>query len=191
MQQFASANPRLQSTPPHPHLGKRRSVLCVCESVSVLQTSSFLSYFRFHIYMISYGICFSLSNLLLLVRQSLGPCCCRWHYFTLFDGWVIFHCTCYHILFLHIFVCLSLAALGLRCCMRALSVCLSLAVLGLRCCMRLCLAVGSGGFSRHGPQAVGHTSSGVVLRGLSCSAACGIFPDQGSNLHPLHWQVDS
>ena len=26
---------------------------------------------------------------------------------------------------------------------------------------------------------------------LSCSVACGIFPDQGLNLCPLHWQVDS
>ena len=26
---------------------------------------------------------------------------------------------------------------------------------------------------------------------LSCSVACGIFPDQGSNPCPLHWQVDS
>ena len=26
---------------------------------------------------------------------------------------------------------------------------------------------------------------------LSCSVACGIFPDQGSNLCPLHWQADS
>jgi len=25
---------------------------------------------------------------------------------------------------------------------------------------------------------------------LSCSSAYGIFPDQGSNLCPLHWQVD-
>ena len=31
----------------------------------------------------------------------------------------------------------------------------------------------------------------VVAYGLSCSKACGIFLDQGSNLHPLHWQVDS
>ena len=29
------------------------------------------------------------------------------------------------------------------------------------------------------------------VHGLSCSATCGIFPDQGSNLCPLHWQVDS
>ena len=26
---------------------------------------------------------------------------------------------------------------------------------------------------------------------FSCSMLCGIFPDQGSNLCPLHWQVDS
>ena len=31
----------------------------------------------------------------------------------------------------------------------------------------------------------------VVVHGPSCSAACGIFPDQGSNLCPLHWLVDS
>ena len=31
----------------------------------------------------------------------------------------------------------------------------------------------------------------VVAHGLSRSAACGIFPDQGSNLCPLHWQADS
>ena len=31
----------------------------------------------------------------------------------------------------------------------------------------------------------------VVLHGLSCSAACGILPDQGSNPCSLHWQADS
>ena len=31
----------------------------------------------------------------------------------------------------------------------------------------------------------------VVAHGPSCSTACGIFPDQGSNLCPLHWQADS
>ena len=31
----------------------------------------------------------------------------------------------------------------------------------------------------------------VVAHGLSCSAACGIFPDQGSNPRPLHRQADS
>ena len=36
-----------------------------------------------------------------------------------------------------------------------------------------------------------HTGSVVVAHGLSCSKACGIFLDQGSNPCPLHWQVDS
>ena len=36
-----------------------------------------------------------------------------------------------------------------------------------------------------------HAGSVIVAHGPSCSAACGIFPDQGSNPCPLHWQVDS
>ena len=35
------------------------------------------------------------------------------------------------------------------------------------------------------------TGSVVVAHGFSCSAACGILPDQGLNPCPLHWQVDS
>ena len=35
------------------------------------------------------------------------------------------------------------------------------------------------------------TGSAAVAHGLPCSVACGIFPDQGSNPHPLHWQADS
>ena len=35
------------------------------------------------------------------------------------------------------------------------------------------------------------TGSVVVAHGPSCYAACGIFPDQGSNPCPLHWQADS
>ena len=31
----------------------------------------------------------------------------------------------------------------------------------------------------------------IVAQGPSCSAACGIFRDQGSNPCPLHWQADS
>ena len=35
------------------------------------------------------------------------------------------------------------------------------------------------------------TGSVIVAHGPSCSAACGIFPDQSSNPCPLHWQTDS
>ena len=31
----------------------------------------------------------------------------------------------------------------------------------------------------------------VVAHGPSCSVACGILPDRGSNPCPLHWQADS
>ena len=62
-----------------------------------------------------------------------------------------------------------------------------MAVLGLHCCVR---ASHCGGFSCCGVRALG-VSSVVVAHGLSSSAACGIFLDQGSNPCPLHWQVDS
>ena len=35
------------------------------------------------------------------------------------------------------------------------------------------------------------TGSVIVAHGPSCSAACGIFPDRGTNPCPLHWQADS
>ena len=50
------------------------------------------------------------------------------------------------------------------------------------------------GFSRCGTQAPGLQASvvavlgsAVVVHGLNSSAVCGIFPDHGSNLCPLHW----
>ena len=70
-----------------------------------------------------------------------------------------------------------------------------LAALGLHCCA---WASHCGGFSCCGARPLGAwasvvvaVGSVVVAHGLSCSAACGIFPDQGSNLCPLHWQADS
>ena len=49
------------------------------------------------------------------------------------------------------------------------------------------------GFSSCGSRAPEHRLRGsvVVVHGLSCSATCGIFPDQGSNPCLLHWQADS
>ena len=43
----------------------------------------------------------------------------------------------------------------------------------------------------HGLQYLQHMGSVVVAHGLSCSVACGIFLDQGSNPCPPHWQVGS
>ena len=54
------------------------------------------------------------------------------------------------------------------------------------------------GFSRCREQSLGTAvsvvatlSSVVVLRGISCSEACGIFLVQGLNQCLLHWQADS
>ena len=40
-------------------------------------------------------------------------------------------------------------------------------------------------------QTSGPQASVVVAHGLSCPVAYGISLDQGWNLCPLHWQVDS
>ncbi|XP_059868788.1 ras-related protein Rab-28 isoform X2 [Delphinus delphis] len=37
----------------------------------------------------------------------------------------------------------------------------------------------------------GCTGSAAMAHGPSCSAACGILPDRGTNPCPLHWQADS
>ena len=75
-------------------------------------------------------------------------------------------------------------------------------MLGLRFCARAFLylrqagATPRAGLSLSWPLLLRSTGSRyagsvVVAHGPSCSAACGIFPDQGSNLCALHWQADS
>ena len=84
--------------------------------------------------------------------------------------------------------------LGLRFCARAFSSCgkrgpLFIAVRG-----PLFIAV-RGPFTVAASLVAGHRLQthrlSSVAHGPSCSVACGIFPDQGSNLCPLHWQADS
>ena len=81
---------------------------------------------------------------------------------------------------------LFLAALGLCYCARAFSRCsewglLFAAVRGLLIAVAFLV-------TDHGLQS---TALVVVVHGLSCFAACGIFLDQGSNPCSLHWQMDS
>ena len=90
-------------------------------------------------------------------------------------------------------------------------------VLGLPCCWGFSLVVASRGYSLvvlcrllmavaslvgehrlQGAQASVVELSGlqsidsiVVVHRLRCSVACGILPDEGSNLCILHWQADS
>ena len=74
-----------------------------------------------------------------------------------------------------------------------------MAVLRLRFCARAFSSCGKRGpffIAVCGPlllQSTGSrpTGSVIVAHGPSCSTACGILPDQGSNPCPLHWQADS
>ena len=47
------------------------------------------------------------------------------------------------------------------------------------------------GLSLSLPLLLRSAGSVLVSHGPSCSAACEIFPDQGLNPCPLHWQADS
>ena len=96
-----------------------------------------------------------------------------------------------YILLLYICTCLVLSALDLCCWAQVFSSC---------CEQRAALCCGShcSGFSCWGTRTVGAWASVVaalssvfVTHGLSCSMACGILPDQGLNIYPFHWQVDS
>ena len=82
---------------------------------------------------------------------------------------------------------------------------LFLAVLGLCCCVQAFPARGEWGLLSgcgvrashcHGlswcrAPSLGHAGSVIVAECLSCSLACGILLDRGSNPCPEHWQVDS
>ena len=104
-------------------------------------------------------------------------------------------------MFIYLFIYLFLAALGLRCCSQAFSSCdkqglLFVAVHGFLIAMASLLrsarasVVVARGLSSCGSWALERRLSSVA-HGLSCSGACGIFTDQGSNPCPLHWQADS
>ena len=56
------------------------------------------------------------------------------------------------------------------------------------CAGSLLLHLGSSPLVEHGLSSV--QTSRAVAHAPSCPAACGFFPDQGSNSCPLHWQVD-
>ena len=102
---------------------------------------------------------------------------CPWCDFLHLISTLIYFCL---FVFKVLFICLSFTVLGLCHCM-GFSSCGELELLsscrvwtahcsGLSCCSSQALGAGSV----------------AVARGLSCPAACGSFPDQGSNMCPLH-----
>ena len=80
-----------------------------------------------------------------------------------------------------------LVALGPRCCMQVFSSCSKLGLL-FTAVHKLLIAVASLVAER---RLWGLQASVVAAQGLGYSVACEIFPNQGSNLCPLHWQADS
>ena len=81
---------------------------------------------------------------------------------------------------------LFLAVLGFCCCARAFSSCGEQRLLS-SCDFGFLIVVAS----LVAGLGLMCTGSVVVAHELGCPAACGVFPDQRSNLCPLHWQADS
>ena len=100
-----------------------------------------------------------------------------------FKKFLIFFLSFNFYLCIYLFIYLFMVVLGLRFCARAFSSCgnSSSWCAGLSSSRPLLLrSTGSR-----------HAGSAIVAHGPSCSMACGIFTDQGSNPYPLHWQADS
>ena len=91
---------------------------------------------------------------------------------------MIFYSTCIFFLYLlFIFGCP-----GSRCCIWAFSSCGKEGLL---------FTVVSGLLIAVASLVAGMQTSVIDVHGLSCSVACGIVLNQGSNSCPLHWKVDS
>ena len=92
-----------------------------------------------------------------------------------------------HVVILFSIFYLFLAVLGPCCCTHKLSLVVeSKSYSSLRCTgfsfrWRLCCRARAHGLKHAGPVVGAHR--------LGCRAACGIFPEQGLNPCPLHWQV--
>ena len=111
--------------------------------------------------------------------HSLPPGTMQTHFF-------FFFLIRFYFIIFKIFIYLFLAVLGLRFCARAFSSCGERGHSLSRCAglsLSRPLLLRSTGSRRAG--------SVIVAHGLSCSAAHGIFVDQGPNPCPLHWQADS
>ena len=98
------------------------------------------------------------------------------------------HTHIYMCVYMYIFIYfIILTILGFHCCMWFFSSCAEKGLLS-NCGP---LASHWDDFSCCEAQSLGTRASIVVVHGLSCSMSCEIFPEQGSNLCPLHWQTDS
>ena len=136
-----------------------------------------MSLFLFCKFTISYNISLSLSDLLHSVWQSLG--------LSMLLQMALFHSFFFFFKFIYLFIYFWLCWVFVS--VRGLPL---VAASGVHSSSRCA------GLSLSRPLLLQSTSSRcagsvVVAHRLSCSAACGIFPDQGPNPCPLHWQADS
>ena len=124
----------------------------------------------------------------IFLNQGSNPCSLHWQvdsFFCLFLTQVSFSSLFFKILFIYLFIYLWLCWVFIS--VRGLSL---VAASGGHSSSRCA------GLSPSRPlllQSTGSRRAGsvIVAHGPSCSAACGIFPDQGSNPCPLHWQADA
>ena len=112
-------------------------------------------------------ISFYSSEIFSYIYSQLFCCYCEWEISPLY----VVICFLVTLEFVTHGALIHLAAPGLSC-----------GTQGLHC------STGASPVVAHGLQREG---SVVVVLGLSCPAACGIFLDHGSNPHPLRWKADS
>ena len=91
---FSHCIPAYPSRSPCPQVHSLRLHLYSCPVPRFFRTFFF---FRFHIYVLAYGICFSLSDLLHSVRQTLGPSISlqttQFHFFLRLSNIALYICT--------------------------------------------------------------------------------------------------
>ena len=116
-----------------------------------------------------------------LFLAVLGPRCCMWA-FSSCGEWGLLIVAVHGLLIAKASLCCRAQTVGVQASVVA------------ACRLGSCgtCALERTGFSGCGvwAQELWLAGSVVVVHGLSCSAACGIFLDQGSNPCPLHWQAD-
>ena len=92
----------------------------------------------------------------------------------------------FKILFIYLFIYLFMSVLGLHLCARAFSSCGERGPLFIAACGPLTIAASLVAEHRLQTRRLSNCGSRAHLL-----RACGIFPDEGTNPCPLHWQADS
>ena len=141
---------------------------------------------------------FSQNVFFLFVLAALGLHCCGLSLVAASGGYSLLRCAGFSLLWLLLLQSTGSRCVGFsNCSMRAQQLWhagpRAHRLQQLRCVGSVVAAHGFQGARASVVVACGLQSAGSVVaaHGLSCSVACGIFLDQGSNPRPLHWKADS